>query len=255
VKSLRSSTAIRKPARTLPRVIPAVATVLPAALAGSPSVGRARQVTMPLASATQVALSRLTRILLLVAALCLGAPTAGAGAATPPLDDTLAALWKTALQTPTAQNPLSTFGCFDLGGTLAPFGGKKKAGAGPCQVKPGTKIFVAASSAECSTVEDPPFFGKNEAQLRKCASDFNVKKAPTVTVDGKSVPMTEVFTPLLDIDLPEDNILGVPAGQALSVAHGWVTLLDPLTIGAHTIVGTGTLPPGTFTTRIVVQGQ
>ena len=43
------------------------------------SVGGARHVTMPLASATQVALSRLTRILLLVAvALCLGAPTAGA---------------------------------------------------------------------------------------------------------------------------------------------------------------------------------
>jgi len=84
VKSLRSSTAIRKPARTLVRVIPAVATVLPSALAGSPSVGGARQVKMPLASATQVALSRLTRILLLVAALCLGAPTARAGAATPP---------------------------------------------------------------------------------------------------------------------------------------------------------------------------
>jgi hypothetical protein len=229
VKSLRSSTAIRKPARTLLRAIPAEATVLPPALAGSPSVGGARQVRMPLASAPQVVLSRLTRILLLVAALCLGAPTAGAGAATPPLDDTLAALWKTALQTPAAQNPLSTDGCFDLGGTLAPFGGKKKAGAGPCQVKPGTKIFVAASSAECSTFEvGTPFFGKNEAQLRKCARTNDVQVAPTVTVDGKPVPMTEVETPLLNITLPEDNILGVTAEQGLqgqSVAHGWVTLL------------------------------
>jgi len=47
VKSLRSSTAIRQPARTLLRAIPAEATVLPPALAGSPSVGGARQVTMP----------------------------------------------------------------------------------------------------------------------------------------------------------------------------------------------------------------
>ena len=75
-----------------------------------------------------VALSRLTRILLLVAvALCLGAPTAGADAATPPLDNNLAALWTTILQTPSAQNSFGTGGsknlrCWDLGGTVAPFG-------------------------------------------------------------------------------------------------------------------------------------
>ena len=51
------------------------------------------------------ALSRLTRILLLVAvALCLGAPTAGAAPA-PPLDNSLATLWTTILQTPSAENP------------------------------------------------------------------------------------------------------------------------------------------------------
>ena len=104
MKSLRSSNAIRTPARTLVRVIPADATVLPPAPAGLPSVWGARRFTMPLASATQVALSRLTRILLLVAVtLCLGAPTAGADAAK--LDNTLAALWTKALTTPFAQNP------------------------------------------------------------------------------------------------------------------------------------------------------
>ena len=169
MKSLRSSTAIRKPARTLLRVIPAVATVLPPALAGSPSVGGARQVTMPLASATQVALSRLTRILLLVAvALCLGAPTAGAVPAKK-LDNNLAALWTTILETPSAQNPFGTggaaFACFDLGGTVAPFG---PGGVESCTVKPGTKIFVAASSVECSTFEGN---GTTDAELRTCARD------------------------------------------------------------------------------------
>ncbi len=81
---------------------------------------------MPLASATEVALSRLTRILLLVAvALCLGAPTAGADAAKK-LDNNLAALWTKILETPSAENPFGTggaeFACFDLGGTVAPFG-------------------------------------------------------------------------------------------------------------------------------------
>ena len=51
-----------------------------------------------------VALSRLTRILLLVAvALCLGAPTAGAVPAKK-LDNNLATLWTTVLETPNAQN-------------------------------------------------------------------------------------------------------------------------------------------------------
>ena len=69
------------------------------------------------------ALSRLTRILLLVAvALCLGAPAAGAVPAKK-LDNNLAAMWTTILQTPRRREPLrSTDGCIHLGGTLAPFG-------------------------------------------------------------------------------------------------------------------------------------
>ena len=59
-----------------------------------------------------------------------------------------------------------------------------------------------------------------------------------MTLDGKVVPVTEVETSLLNIVLPPDNILGVTAEQGLqgqSVAHGWVTLLHPLTPGTHTI--------------------
>jgi hypothetical protein len=235
MKSLRSSTAIRKPARTLVRAIPAVATVLPPALAGSPSVGGARQVTMPLASAPQVALSRLTRILLLVAvALCLGAPTAGADSAKK-LDNNLAALWTTILQTPSAQNSFGTggaaFACFNLGGTVAPF---DDVAVESCPVKPGTQIFVAAASFECSTFEGN---GTTDAELRTCARQNDVQDAPTVAVDTKSVPVAEVETPLLNIVLPADNIFGLPAGtQGLSVGHGWVTLSHPLTPWTHTIV-------------------
>ena len=249
MKCLRSSTAFRKPAPTLLRVIPAEATVLPPALAGSPSVGGARQVTIPLASAAEVALSRLTRILLLVAvALCLGAPTAGADAAKK-LDNNLAALWTTVLETPSAQNSFGSggaaFACWDLGGTVAPFA---PGGVESCTVKPGTKIFVAASSLECSTFEGN---GTTDAALRTCAREGDVQDAPSVTVDDKSVPVTEAETPLLNIVLPADNIFGKPVGtQGLSVGHGWVTLLHPLTPGTHTIVIDVATP---ITTTIVVQ--
>jgi hypothetical protein len=48
-----------------------------------------------------------------------------------------------------------------------------------------------------------------------------VQQAPTVTVEGKSVTMTEVETTALNFVLPEDNIFpDVPAGPGLSVAHG-----------------------------------
>ena len=81
---------------------------------------------------------------------------------------------------------------------------------------------------------------------------MDVQVAPTVTVDGRSVAVTEVETRLLNIVLPADNIFGLPAGtQGLSVGHGWVAVLHPLTPGTHTIVtDTGA---STITTTIVVQ--
>jgi hypothetical protein len=198
----------------------------------------------------KVVASRLPAVLLLAAvALSLVAPAANA-VPTKKLDDNLAAMWTTVLQTPSPQNPFFTGGgCYDIGGgTVAPFG---LHGATSCTVKPGTKIFVAANSVECSTFEQPGF---TEAQLRRCASDMDVKVAPSVTVDGRSLPVSEVETRLLNIVLPKDNILGAQAGPGLSVAHGWVVLLHPLTPGTHTIVidnlGQGTSP---ITTTIIVK--
>ena len=195
-------------------------------------------------------MSRLARIVVVAAAtLCVAAPAASA-VPVKKLDENLGALWTAVLETPSAQNPFGTggsaFACWDLGGTVAPFA---PTSVESCTVKPGTKIFVAASSVECSTFEGN---GTTEAELRDCARRGDVQVAPTVTVDGRSVPVAEVETRLLHIVLPADNIFGQPAGtQGLSVGHGWVALLHPLTPGTHTIVivnGTSTI-----TTTIIVQ--
>ena len=179
-------------------------------------------------------MSRLARNLLLAAVtLCVAAPAASA-VPTKKLGATLGTLWTRALETPSAQNPFGTggsaSGCFDLGGTLAPLAPH---GVESCTVKPGTKIFVAASTFECSTFDaDHPGFGTTEAELRACARQHDVQAAPTVTVDGKSLPLAEVETRPLNIVLPADNIFSLPAGtQGLSVGHGWVALLHPLTPG------------------------
>jgi hypothetical protein len=201
--------------------------------------------------------SRLAAVLLLAAAaLGLVAPAANA-VPTKKLDDYLAPMWTTVLETPDPQNPFGrggdAFECIDIGGrTVAPFGPD---GAESCTVKPGTKILVVASSFECSTIpRDDGGSGLTEPQLRACARDKDVPEAPTVTIDGKSVTVTEVETPALHPVLPADNIFGVPPETYLSVAHGWVALLHPLTPGMHTII-VDNLGPGVdpITTRIIVE--
>jgi hypothetical protein len=149
----------------------------------------------------------------------------------------LAAAWKLALETPSDQNPFGTgdpeSGCFDIHGTLAPFG-PLPGGVAGCTVKPGTKLFVTASSWECSTIEGN---GTTEAELRACAEANDAQSAPTLIIDGRQVTPQEVETPLTAVVLPGDNIFGLPAGTSGQfVAHGWVTLLHPLTPGTHHIV-------------------
>jgi hypothetical protein len=178
------------------------------------------------------------------------APAASAASAPVKFDASLTALWTTVLETPSAQNAFGTggaaFTCWNLGGgTVAPFG---PSGVPSCTVKPGTKILVAASSSECSTMEQN---GTTQAELRACAEQNDAQTAPSVAVDGHRVPVKEVETPPMDITLPAGNIFDLPAGTTgLSVAHGWVAHLDPLTPGTHTIVGSG--PTFTFTTTIIV---
>jgi hypothetical protein len=183
------------------------------------------------------------------------APTAGA-VPTKKLGSTLEALWTTVLETPGPQNSYDSggaaFACWNLGGTVAPL---SPTGVESCTVKPGTTLFVTASTFECSTLPgEIPGSETTEAALRACARENNVKVAPTLTVDGASVPLTEVETRLLNIVLPADNIFNLPGGtQGLSVAHGWVALLHPLTRGKHMIVIDNGASP--ITTTSIVKPQ
>jgi hypothetical protein len=191
--------------------------------------------------------------LLTVVMLGCGATVAGAAPAPMRIDADLTALWTKILETPSAQNSFGTggtaFGCWNLGGTVAPEG---PSGIPSCTVKPGTKILSAASSLECSTFPgDSPGTPSTEEQLRACAKQGDAQTSPLVTVDGHSVPVAEVETRLMKIVLPADNVFGLPAGTTgLSVGHGWVAHLHPLTPGTHTIVGSGSV---TFTTKIIVK--
>jgi hypothetical protein len=198
---------------------------------------------------------RLARALLLAAVtFCLFAPSASA--APTDLGKNLGNLWTTVLETPTPNNPFGGGGpqCVVLAGNIvAPFGG----GSFTCTVKAGTRIFIAAWTTECSTfVGDCGGPGSNEAQLRTAAEDADAGITATVTINGQSVPLSEVETGLLTIHLPEDNIFGSTELNGLSVAHGFVYLTDPLTPGTYIIQGHVEFQDGStadFTTTIIVQ--
>src|SRR5262245_65059189 len=110
----------------------------------------------------------------------------------------------------------------------------------------GTALFFPIANSECSTAEPPPFHGGNEAELRACAKE----NADTISdlaaeIDGVSVQNIPAYrhqSPVFTFGpLPDDNILGLPAGTtAQSVDDGIYLLLAPLSVGTHTIRFTAT---------------
>ncbi len=175
---------------------------------------------------------RSAAVALIMAATFIG--TTQTANAVPPdmLADDLAELWTTVLQTPSDENPFSNpdaDACWDLGANIvAPLG---PTGVESCTVKPGTRLLVAGSTVECSTPWETP----SETDLQECARANDAPEAPTVTLDGQPVSLTEVTTEVTPVLLPEDNVFGSPDREGQFAAHGWVALLHPLTPGTHVI--------------------
>ena len=119
-------------------------------------------------------------------------------------------------------------------------------GPGPaeraCTVPADTAILLPVFGAECSTVEPPPFFGRDEAALAACAAAA-LGSGPDpagmeITVDGQTLGDLGRFrmaTPLFTLVLPEDNIFGTPAGVGSAVADGYFVMLAPLPPGEHVV--------------------
>jgi hypothetical protein len=205
----------------------------------------------------KVIVPRIAAVLVLVGGL-LGIVTLPASAdPTSTQAAALGALYTKVLETPSAQNPFGSGGtsaspCWDLDGTVAPLAPKP---VKLCTVNAGTKILVAASTAECSTFpNDCAAVAPPESELALLARPQVDATAPSVTVNGKDVQVTFVQSEPMTVNLPADNIFGVSGGGVgTSVALGWVALLGPLSPGNYAIhVRTAKL---NYVTRIVVQAN
>jgi hypothetical protein len=155
----------------------------------------------------------------------------------------LGAWWSHGVSTPIGAHP--AFGNAD---PCVRFGRKDKllaiyGGTAHCTVEQGTTVFVNGFSGFCSDVEEPPFFGADEAAQRECILALlpPVVESINVVVDrGDPVNLLArryaVFAPQQTADLPDDNILGLPPHEAITFTpFGWEAWLTKLSRGRHTV--------------------
>jgi hypothetical protein len=162
----------------------------------------------------------------------------------------IAQWWKYALELPLSQNPITggtgAYCAYQRVGNVALVVANSTLDVPiQCLVPAGTMLYLEVLGAECSTLELPPFYGGNEAELRACAQEI-VPEDLEASIDGVRVENLDeyIFTsPMYGFTVPDDNIFGVPAGMTgESVGYGAYLLIAPLRPGKHTIHAHGTYP-------------
>ena len=107
-----------------------------------------------------------------------------------------------------------------------------------CEVPSGINLFLDILSAECSTVEEDPFYGGNEEEMRACATGFSITDLQA-SIDGVEVQNIEQYihtSPVFDFTLPDEgNILYTDILVGQSVSNGAHLILTPLKPGMHTV--------------------
>jgi hypothetical protein len=107
-----------------------------------------------------------------------------------------------------------------------------------CIIPPGKAILVPLLTGECDYLSDPTV--RTETDLRRCA--FSGIQGATIraTLDGtnmKNLERYRVKSPLFDLTIPSDNSFGSQGstGTTKAVADGYYLMLEPLSIGRHTL--------------------
>ena len=154
--------------------------------------------------------------------------------------------WQWAVSLPPESNPNINFEGADCGAGqfgpvfFIPGNFSPEAVTITCVVPAGTAIYVGAGGVECSSVEPPPFFGRDEEELRACAIAMSdTVTAVEASIDGQDLPNIldyRTTSPLFTMNFPEDNIFGGPSGLALSVADGYSFIIAPPPPGEYEIV-------------------
>jgi len=153
--------------------------------------------------------------------------------------------------------------CLDVGRrgkVLSPSGGLFTPEGMTCTVRVGRPVLLVMTSADCSTAEAPPFFGRTAAEQRACAikaitstPEIVDVQAINVSVDGGPVvdihhPRFFAVSPQRRVTFPEDPVFGARPGPATFVAAAWVAAIRGMERGRHVlraevVTATGPLTP------------
>jgi hypothetical protein len=159
--------------------------------------------------------------------------------------DLSAAWWQYIVSIPASTNPLNDVtGCgpqqssgpilFLAGSFVGPV-------TRTCTVPSGKVILIPIINVECSTLEEAPFHGSNEAELRSCAATFGDAigvNTLAATIDGMKVKDLGSFraqSPVFGFTLLYGNVLGAKPGTGFSASDGYWLMLKPLSPGQHVI--------------------
>jgi hypothetical protein len=123
-----------------------------------------------------------------------------------------------------------------------------------CTVPAGTALLLPLLDASCTTVEPPPFFGGDEAELRACTEALFAAPAElSAVVDGVAIPDLEryrVQSDLFTVALPAGNWLEVEPAVTQGVAEGYWLLLAPLPVGEHELRFGEGFPASDFSSEV-----
>jgi hypothetical protein len=128
--------------------------------------------------------------------------------------------------------------------------------SGSCTLAAGTSVLLPLINVECSSLEDPPFFGANPGQRLVCAKRFADQFTDlSLTINGVTVGnlrRLRVRSQPFEFSPVSGNVLNLPPGTGGSVSDGYWALIGPLAPGDYDVVASGSAPnpPGVFTTNI-----
>jgi hypothetical protein len=154
------------------------------------------------------------------------------------------------LSLPASQSPFAGSAdlCLNLGHrgkVLSPSGGLFTAAGMTCTVKVNRPVLLVMTSADCSSAEPPPFFGRTAAEQRACAIAA-ITRTPEI-VDVRAINVSMDGQPAIDIHsrrffavspqrrvvFPPEPVFGATPGPATFVAAGWVAEIRGMDRGRH----------------------
>ena len=115
-----------------------------------------------------------------------------------------------------------------------------------CKIPLGKAILLPVINYQCSFADDPTVTTEAELRLR-CGKEIEDIKNLSFGINElflEDLPRYRTRSPLFDVSLVEDNVLGVGICNTKMVSDGYWILVKPLPIGQHLLISAGSCRSG-----------